>query len=238
MLTEIRTVLKPLVLEVARVIMPNSIHRLEQLNDWAQLGFYQVKNKALLPLDLGENRIVFFGDSITEFWDLAAAFPNEPYINRGIAGQTTSQMLLRFRADAIALQPKVVLILAGINDISGNTGVITLEAIEDNYASICDLACMHGIGVVFASVLPIHDYGAVKQSEFRSPGKIEALNEWLKHYCTKNQMVYLDYYTHVVDCQGMLKVEFSTDGVHPNLKCYQVMTPLAKIAIQEASKKC
>ena len=125
------------------------------------------------------------GDSITDGWKLAEYFPGKPYVNRGISGQTTPQMLIRLRPDVIALKPKVVVILAGTNDIAGNTGPMTLEMIEDNYASMAELARAHGIRVVFASVLPIHDYGRVKMSERRPMEKINALNEWLKKYCRR-----------------------------------------------------
>ena len=129
-----RALLKSMVMTIAKILLPNFWQRLKQqkarLNDWAQLGVYRTDNQDLPPAP-DENRIVFFGDSITEFWDLAATFPAQPYFNRGISGQTTSQMLLRFRPDAISLHPKVVVILAGINDIAGNTGPMTLEMIEE-----------------------------------------------------------------------------------------------------------
>lgn len=229
-----RTTLKAIALPIVRLLVPNSIHRLEQWNDWAQLGFYQTQNKELAPPDIHPSRVVFFGDSITEFWDLTTAFPNSPYINRGISGQTTPQLLLRFRCDVISLQPKVVLILAGTNDLAGNTGPMTLEMITDNYASIAELAAVHQIRVIFASVLPIHDYSAVKQSEFRSPAKIQALNQWLEQYCQQHDLIYLDYSSAMVDAQGMLKAEFSDDGVHPNPQGYRLMAPLAETAIQAA----
>lgn len=234
MLAKISTFLKPVAIMAAQRLMPSLIHRLDQLQDWAQLSFYQDENKELLHPTLDENRVVFFGDSITEFWDLLATFSRKPYINRGISGQTTSQMLLRFRSDVISLQPKVVLILGGTNDIAGNTGPMTLEMIENNYASMSDLADANGIRVVFASVLPIHDYDVVKQSELHPPTKIKALNKWLEDYCNRHQLIYLDYYTQLLDSQGMLKAEFSNDGVHPNLQCYQAMAPVAEDAIQKA----
>jgi lysophospholipase L1-like esterase len=229
-----RVVLKPVALSLARLLLPDAIQRLAQLQDWAQLGIYHAQNQAVGFPALDEDRVVFFGDSITEFWDLAAAFPQQSYLNRGIAGQTTAQMLLRFRCDVISLQPKVVLILAGTNDLAGNTGAMTIEQITDNYASIAELAAVHQIRVIFASVLPIHDYGDVKQSEFRSPLKIQALNQWLKRYCQQHHLIYLDYYSAMVDTQGMLKVEFSEDGVHPNAQGYTIMAPLAETAIQTA----
>ncbi len=157
------------------------IQQLQQrLQDWAQLEVYRSANASLAPLAMSKNRVVFFGDSITNFWNLSAYFPGQPYINRGISGQTTPQMLIRFRSDVVALKPRVVIILGGTNDIAGNTGPMTLDQIEDNYASIAELAKAHQIRVVFASILPIHDYSATKVSDGRPLAKIESLNQWLK----------------------------------------------------------
>ncbi|MBD1824773.1 capsular biosynthesis protein [Cyanobacteria bacterium FACHB-DQ100] len=211
------------------------IQQLQQrLQDWAQLDLYRQANASLLPTTMDENRAVFFGDSITQFWNLSAYFPNRPYINRGISGQTTPQMLIRFRPDVIALKPRVVIILAGTNDIAGNTGAMTLDQIQDNYASIAELARAHQIRVVFASVLPIHDYAANKISPGRPPTKIEALNQWLKGYCAAVYCSYLDYYSAMLDAQGRLRADLSDDGLHPNSKGYAVMAPLAAAAIQQA----
>lgn len=207
-----------------------------RLNDWAQLEVYRQANIVLPPPAPIDKRVVFFGDSITQFWDLAFHFPDQPYINRGISGQTTPQMLLRFRADVIALQPRVVVILAGTNDLAGNTGPMTLDMIEDNYASIAELAKIHQIRVVFASVLPVHDYGVTQVSNSRPPTRIQALNQWLKGYCTANNCVYLDYYSRMLDDQDMLRAELSDDGLHPNVKGYEVMASLAATAIQQALK--
>jgi lysophospholipase L1-like esterase len=146
-------------------------------------------------------------------------------------------MLIRFRPDVIELKPKVVVILAGTNDIAGNTGPMTLEMIEDNYASMADLAKANGIKVIFASVLPVHDYGRTKVSERRSPEEILKLNEWLKNYCKANRHIYLDYFSKMVDEKGMLKAELANDGLHPNAEGYKVMAPLAESAIQQALKK-
>jgi lysophospholipase L1-like esterase len=215
--------------------MRQQIQQLQQRwKDWAQLGIYRQANATLMPPTEHENRVVFFGDSITDFWNLATYFPNKPYFNRGISGQTTPQMLVRFRADVIALKPRAVVILAGTNDIAGNTGPMTLSMIERNYALIAELANAHQIRVVFASVLPIHDYGATKISEGRPPAKIEALNQWLKGYCTANNCIYLDYYSAMLDIKGMLRAELSEDGLHPNSKGYDVMAPLAAAALEQA----
>jgi lysophospholipase L1-like esterase len=208
-----------------------------RLVDWPQLNRYKDAN-AKVPLpSRGEDRVVFLGDSITDGWKLAEYFPNKPYINRGISGQTTPQMLIRFRPDVIALKPKVVVILAGTNDIAGNTGPMTIEMIANNFASISELARANGIKIVFSSVLPIHDYGKTKASERRPPDQILKLNQWLKSYCAANGHVYLDYFSKVVDEKGMLKAEFANDGLHPNAEGYKVMAPLAEAAIQLALKK-
>lgn len=231
----VRSFLKPIAMPLAQLLMPNLIQRLEQLNDWAQLGIYQTENQELSGAHSEDDRVVFFGDSITEFWDLAATFPGKPYINRGIAGQTTPQMLVRFRPDVISLQPKVVIILSGTNDIAGNTGYMTLDMITNNYRSMADLARANDIHVVFASILPIHDHGTAKQSDFRSPAKIQALNDWLTHYCYACGHLYLDYFSPLIDDNGMLKAELSDDGVHPNQQGYTVMAAFAKAAIQQCA---
>lgn len=207
------------------------------LSDWAQLGFYQQANATLLLPGRDEQRVVFFGDSITQFWNLATYFHNQPYINRGIAGQTTPQLLVRFRTDVIALKPQAVLILAGTNDIAGNTGPETLAMIADNYTSIAELAAANHIRVIFASVLPIHDYSTTNRSENRPPDKIRALNDWLRRYCFEHHHIYLDYYRWMLDPRGMLKAELSNDGLHPNAQGYAVMAPLADAAIQQALRQ-
>ncbi len=209
-----------------------------QLNDWPNFKRYREANAKIAAPAKGENRVVFYGDSITDGWKLAEYFPNKTYVNRGISGQTTPQMLLRFRADVIAHKPKVVVLLAGTNDIAGNTGPLTLEMIQDNYASMAELAQASGIKFVFASVLPIHDYNAQrKQSERRPPEKILKLNQWVKNYCAANGHTYLDYFSQMVDDKGFLKAELATDGLHPNAEGYKVMVPLAEAAIQQTLKK-
>jgi len=207
-----------------------------RLQDWPQLSRYHDANAKVAPPEKGEERVVFLGDSITDGWKLAEYFPGKPYVNRGISGQTTPQMLIRFRPDVIALKPRVVVILAGTNDIAGNTGPMPVEMIEDNYASIAELAHANGIRVVFASVLPIHDYGKNKMSERRPPEQIRRLNEWLKSYSTANGHTYLDYYSKMIDDKGMLKAELASDGLHPNAEGYKIMAPLAEAAIAKALK--
>jgi len=229
--------LKPLVMPLARWLAPDVLRRLEQLNDWAQLGVYQTQNQALRAQPLETDRVVFFGDSITEFWDLVQAFPGKPYINRGISGQTTAQMLVRFRPDVINLQPKAVLILAGTNDLAGNTGPMTVDRITDNYASLAELARANAIQLIFASVLPVHDYGSIVQSNLRPPDSIRALNQWLRDYCKYHQHIFLDYYHAMVDDQEMLKAELAEDGVHPNAKGYDIMKALAESAILQVGDR-
>lgn len=214
-----------------------------RLQDWPALGRYREANAGLQPPAKDESRVVFMGDSITDGWKLADYFPAKPYVNRGISGQTTPQMLVRFRPDVIALRPGVVVILAGTNDIAGNTGPMTIEAIEDNLASMVDLARSNGIRVVLASLLPVSDYGKnregrpVNQTTRRPPEKIKALNEWIKKFAASNDIVYLDYFSATVDARGFLKEELSGDGLHPNDKGYEAMAPLVEKAIAAALKK-
>jgi lysophospholipase L1-like esterase len=205
--------------------------------DWPQLARYRDANAKVPPAAKNENRVVFLGDSITDGWNLAEYFPDKPYINRGISGQTTPQMLIRFRPDVIALKPRVVVVLAGTNDIAGNTGPMTNEMIQDNYASMAELARANGIKVVFASVLPVHDYGKTKVTERRSPEQILQLNQWIRSYCAKNGHIHLDYFGKMVDDKGMLKVELANDGLHPNAEGYKIMAPLAESAIQQALRR-
>jgi lysophospholipase L1-like esterase len=202
--------------------------------DWAYLARYGDDNAKLGPAAAGENRVVFMGDSITDAWgrQIGSFFPGKPYINRGIGGQTTPQMLVRLRPDVIALRPKLVVILAGTNDIAGNTGPATLEMIEDNLMSMVDLAKANGIRVVLASVLPVYDYPW--RPGLKPAGKIAALNAWIKEYAAKSGIVYLDYYSTMVDDRQGLKAELTFDGVHPNAAGYAVMAPLAEKAIAEA----
>ena len=205
-------------------------------DDFGQLARYRDANASLKPPAANENRVIFFGDSITDIWKLEEYFPGKPYINRGIGGQTTPQMLVRFRQDVIDLQPKVVVILAGTNDIAGNTGPMRLEDIEANYSSMAELARAHGLHVVFSSILPVHNYTPQSQDFFaqRSPEKILELNRWLKIYCAENGHIYLDYFSVMVDDKGLLKRDLADDGLHPNAAGYKLMAPLAQAAIEKA----
>lgn len=216
-----------------------------RLKDWPALARYHDANTKVTPPIGNEARVVFMGDSITDSWDdpkFGGFFPGKPYIDRGISGQTTPQMLLRFRADVVALQPKVVVILAGTNDLSGNTGPTTLEAIEDNLISMAELAKANSIRVVLSSILPVSDYEQrdgkpIIQTVRRPPEKIKALNDWMRSYASKNKLSYLDYYSAMMDEKGFLKDELSEDGLHPNAKGYAVMAPLAEAAITAALKR-
>lgn len=207
------------------------------MNDFGELGRYRASNASLRPPAASENRIVFFGDSITDGWKLEDYFRGKPYINRGIGGQTTPQMLVRFREDVIDLQPKAVVILAGTNDIAGNSGPMSLEEIEANYSTIAELARLHNIRVIFSSVLPVHNYTLQSQELFaqRSPEKILALNRWLKEYCAANGHAYLDYFSAMVDDKGLLKRDLAEDGLHPNKAGYSIMAPMAEAAIEKVT---
>jgi acyl-CoA thioesterase I len=206
------------------------------MDDFGQLARYRDADYALGLPAAGEKRVVFLGDSITDYWRLADYFPGKPYINRGIDGQTTPQMLVRFRQDVIDLHAKVVVLLAGTNDIAGVTGPTRNQDIESNYVSMAELAQAHGVRMVFASVLPVHNYTQDAKESFalRPRERILALNEWVKDYCAKNHLVYLDYFHAMVDERGMLKRELSHDGLHPTDAGYRIMAPLAEKAIQAA----
>jgi acyl-CoA thioesterase I len=204
----------------------------KMLLDWPNLARYHAADLSLeTPLANG-NRVVFYGDSITDAWDLAEYFPGKPYVNRGISGQTTPQMLVRFRQDVIDLKPKVVIILAGTNDIAGNTGPTTPEAIHENFESMTELALANNIRVVLASVLPAYDYPWKPGLE--PAEKIVALNVWLKDYAASKGVVYLDYFTPMANEKHGMKAELSGDGVHPNKAGYLIMQPLAERAIAQA----
>jgi lysophospholipase L1-like esterase len=222
------------------------VTRLEgRLKDWPALARYRDANAAVAEPGRNEDRVVFMGDSITDIWNRpgnGGFFPGKPYIDRGISGQTTPQMLIRFHPDVVALKPKVVVILAGTNDIAGNTGPMTLQNIEDNLAAMSEIARANGIHVVLASVLPISDYDKTKDGKpvirttQRPPEQIKSLNDWIMKYAKQNGFVYLDYFSGMVDHKGFLKDELSNDGLHPNEQGYAVMTPLAEKAIAASLK--
>jgi len=217
-----------------------------RLRDWADIARYREANRTLPAPAAGEARVVFMGDSITDAWPqprFGAFFPGKPYVGRGISGQTTPQMLIRFRPDVMALKPKAVVILAGTNDIAGNTGPMTDDQIAGNLASMAELAKANGIRVIFSSILPVSEYHvrpgdtAPPQTTRRPMARITALNAWMKEYAAANGHTYLDYFSAMTDAKGLLRAELSEDDLHPNAAGYAIMAPLAEAAIQAALKK-
>ena len=204
----------------------------KKLDDWPQLGRYADANAALPSTQSG--RVVFYGDSITDAWTRngGSFFPGKPYVNRGISGQTTEQMVVRFRQDVINLHPQTVVVLAGTNDIASNTGPETQAMIEDNFRSMVDLARANNIRVVLASVLPAAAY-PWKPSAGNPAEKIRALNDWLKSYAASQNIAYLDYYSAMAGPDGGMKPGISIDGVHPNAAGYAIMEPLAEKALAQ-----
>ena len=220
----------PVAASVQRLELDNARMK-AQMEDWAQLGRYRAADEALPAAEPG--RVVFFGDSITDAWvsNGGKFFPGKPYVNRGISGQTTPQMLVRFRQDVVSLHPEAVVILAGTNDIAGNTGPSTLEMIENNLRSMTEIAKANGIRMILASVLPVAKYSW--RPEVANPAeKIEALNGWIKGYCAQEKMTSLDYWTAMAGPDGGMKPGISLDGVHPNAQGYAIMEPLAAAAIE------
>lgn len=209
----------------------------QQNDDWPNLKKYREANARLSAPASNEQRVVFMGNSITEGWinQRPEFFNGRPYINRGIGGQTTPQMLIRFRADVVALKPKVVVLLCGINDIAGNTGPSTLEMIEDNIASMTEIALANNIKVVLSSVLPAYDFPWRPNME--PAPKVMALNKWIKAYAAQKKVVYLDYFSAMVDERNGMKSIYHTDEVHPNKAGYAVMEPLVEQAIKKALKQ-
>jgi len=201
--------------------------------DWANLNKYKKQNSKLGPPKINGNRIVFMGNSITESWSelYPEYFSEKDYINRGIGGQTTPQMLIRFREDVIDLKPKIVVILAGTNDIAGNTGPATVKMITDNIISMAELARSNRIHVILSSILPTADYPW--NPGLNPPEKIAAVNNIMKKYTERNSITYLDYYSSMVTSNKGLKKEYTYDGVHPNRSGYKLMSSLADKAISE-----
>jgi acyl-CoA thioesterase-1 len=206
-------------------------------DDFGQLARYRSANDTLATGAPAKGRVVFFGDSITDIWKLENYFAGRAYVNRGIGGQTTPQMLVRFRQDVIDLGPKSVVILAGTNDIAGNTGPMRNEDIVADLATMAELAKSHRIATVVASILPVHNYTPRSQDFFaqRPIRRILDVNRSLKDYCTKNRIVYLDYFSAMVDEKGLLRGDLAEDGLHPNDAGYRIMAPLAEAAIAKAT---
>lgn len=230
----------------------------EQLQDWNQLSRYYTDNQQLRKQPPDPKRVVFIGDSITDYWRLADSFPGLPYVNRGIAGQTTSQMVVRMYPDVVALKPAAVVILAGTNDISRATGAVTAEMVEFNLMAMTQLAQANGIRVVLGSILPTDDTpvppatsavgrgGAPQQppaggrggtprrknSDMRPPGDIVGLNAWMRDYARSNGVAFIDFYAALVDADGMFRDGLSSDGVHPTDAGYALMAPLVQSALR------
>ena len=212
-----------------------------RLRDWAQLARYREANEALPSASAADKRVVFMGDSITDAWPVRFAssfFPGKPYVGRGISGQTTPQMLIRFRPDVIALKPRAVVILAGTNDIAGNTGPMTNEEIQGNLQSMAELAKANGIKVIFASITPTSAYHVSPtgppQTVLRPMARIIAVNDWMKKYAAANGHIYVDYFSPMLDASGVMKSELTNDDLHPNAAGYEIMAPLAQAAIDKA----
>ncbi len=210
------------------------VYSILNAQDWANLEHFRAANEELSDAKINENRVVFMGNSITIGWSASQPefFEGKPYINRGISGQTTPQMLVRFRQDVLDLKPKVVVILAGTNDIAGNTGPSTLQMIADNLMSMAELAEANGIKVVLCSVLPAYDYPW--RPGLMPNEKIPALNTMIKDYASAKGFIYLDYFSAMTDGENGMKKDLGSDGVHPNKKGYELMAPLVEIAINQA----
>ncbi len=206
------------------------------MQDFGERYLYAPANAALPAPRAGERRVVFLGDSITDRWNLPASFPGKPYINRGIGSQVTAQMLLRFHQDVVALNPRVVVILAGINDVQGFLHQETPEQIEANWEAMADLASAHGIKVVFGSLLPVNNYADAAKDvvKERKPEELRALNAWLRAFCVRHGHVYADYAAALVDANGLMAAAYTQDGVHPLDNGYAVMAPIAQRAIDQA----
>lgn len=230
----------PIYTEPAGSLTPQQIAGMQKLGaDWPQLGRYRADNEKLAPPLAGEQRVVFYGDSITDIWgrrgDETKFFPGKPYVNRGISGQTTAQMVVRFRQDVVDLEPKLVVILAGTNDLAGNTGLSSLKMIEDNFESMDEIAKANGIKVILASVLPVSDYPW--RRGLHPADKVRELNAWLKGYAARRDDVYLDYYSAMTNAEGGLDAKLASDGVHPTPAGYAIMAPLAEKAIGQVLSK-
>jgi lysophospholipase L1-like esterase len=206
--------------------------------DRDNLRRYQEANERLAPPSPDKPRVVFFGDSITDGWRLNEYFEGRDFVNRGISGQVTGEMLGRMQSDVIALQPKAMIILAGTNDIARGTA---LPTIQKNLTSIAELAELHKIKPIFTSILPVSDYHKANNPRFemtkgRPPEKILEMNKWLRAFCQRHSYTYVDYFAAMADAKGFLGADLADDGLHPNAKGYRVMAPLALAAIDNAVK--
>jgi lysophospholipase L1-like esterase len=228
----------------------------DQLQDWNQLGRYHQANEQLKQQAVASGRVVFMGDSITDFWNLGESFPGKPYVNRGIGGQVTAQMLVRMYPDVINLKPAAMVLLAGTNDIARNNGPVTLRMIEEDIMAMTELAQLHGIKVLLSSVMPVSDYPYLSQqngppppivpggrgapprqkmTDGRPPSDILKLNAWMKDYAAKVNATYVDYFSATVDDKGWLKDGISADGLHPNAEGYKMMAAVLAAALQKVA---
>ncbi|HEV2501336.1 MAG TPA: SGNH/GDSL hydrolase family protein [Terriglobia bacterium] len=205
-----------------------------RLDDWNQIARYHADDERLESAPAETGRVVFMGDSITDFWPLAQSFPGKPYVNRGISGQITTQMLTRIFPDVIDLKPAAVIILAGTNDIAGNFGPETVRMVEENIEAMTELAQKNNIKVILCLLTPVSDYTAHKQTTNRPPSDILELNRWIRNYAEKAHVGFADYYAVTVDAQGMFRQGYSNDGLHPNARGYQLLAPVAEAAIEKA----
>jgi lysophospholipase L1-like esterase len=221
------------------VVPPQLRQAASLINDFGNTRRYAAENAAVKPPAAGEQRVVLMGDSITDNLHntqrFGPFFSGKPYLNRGIGGQVTGQMLLRFYPDVIALQPKAVIIFGGTNDIGGNIGPVAMETIENDLAAMADMARANGIKVIMASVTPVCDMpGKPPMTPGRPPESIRTLNQWIREFAASHKLGFLDYYSATVDAQGFLRAELTQDGLHPTAKGYEIMNPLAEKAIAEA----
>jgi lysophospholipase L1-like esterase len=220
--------------------MPPQLRQAASLiNDFGNTHRYAAENAGVRPPAAGEQRVVLMGDSITDNLHntqrFGPFFPGKPYLNRGISGQVTGQMLLRFYQDVIALQPKAVVIFGGTNDIGSNIGPVPLEAIENNIAAMADMARANGVKVILASLTPVCDLpGKPPMTPGRPPETILQLNRWIKDYANTHSLVFLDYFSATVDAKGFFRAELTDDGLHPTAKGYEIMNPLLETAIAQA----
>jgi lysophospholipase L1-like esterase len=205
-----------------------------QLQDWNQMGRYYQDDLRLEKAPPVPGRVVYLGDSITDIWNLQKFFPGKPYVNRGISGQTTAQMLARMFQDVIDLHPAALVFLGGTNDVAGNTGPETAKMVEQNIEAITELAQAHHIKPILCSLTPVSDYTSHQQTGHRPPAQIRQLNGWIRKYSSEAQAGYCDYYSALVDGGGMLKKGYSEDGLHPNDRGFALLAPVAEKAIEKA----
>ncbi len=211
----------------------------KMLEDFGEQYIYAPLNAALPAPAPGEKRVVFIGDSITDKWNLAAYFPGKPYVNRGIGGQVTPQMVVRFHADVVALKPAAVVILGGVNDVQGVLQVETEPQIEANYAAMAEMAEANGIRPIFTAILPVNNYAEAAKSvlDERKPAELARINAWLKAYCEAHGYSFIDYGPLLRDDKGLMRADYSTDGVHPTPAAYAIMAPVAEAMIEHTLAK-